>query len=128
PSGFQRSQLTLVTQIETAVSTKTGTNYALPFRPTKVGPVRRATCWTQPAVLLLIFACQSAAQPAVLSAPDFAHFVAKFNSLDSTHSELFIPNEKAWEWMVSNVPMLSCPDEQLEETYYFRWWTFRKHI
>ena len=24
--------------------------------------------------------------------------------------------------------MLDCPDSILEKTYYFRWWTFRKHI
>ena len=25
-------------------------------------------------------------------------------------------------------PLFDCPDAQLVETYYFRWWTFRKHI
>ena len=27
-----------------------------------------------------------------------------------------------------NIPLLDCPDKDIEETYYFRWWTFRKHI
>ena len=43
-------------------------------------------------------------------------------------AESFISNANAWEWMVANVPLFSCPDAQLEEIYYFRWWTFRKHI
>jgi hypothetical protein len=30
--------------------------------------------------------------------------------------------------MVANVPLFNCPDEQIEQTYYFRWWTYRKHI
>src|SRR5262249_37403537 len=25
-------------------------------------------------------------------------------------------------------PLFECPDEQLTQNYYFRWWTFRKHI
>ena len=28
----------------------------------------------------------------------------------------------------ANVPLFGCPDAQLEQTYYFRWWTYRKHI
>src|SRR5262245_52226188 len=39
-----------------------------------------------------------------------------------------IPNDKAWDWMVANVPLFDCPNKQLEETYYFRWWSYRKHI
>ncbi len=27
-----------------------------------------------------------------------------------------------------NIPLFECPDKQIEETYYFRWWTYRKHI
>lgn len=30
--------------------------------------------------------------------------------------------------MATNVPLFDCPDEQLKQTYYFRWWTYRKHI
>ncbi len=29
--------------------------------------------------------------------------------------------------MKANIPLLECPDQTLEEVYYFRWWTFRKH-
>ena len=27
-----------------------------------------------------------------------------------------------------NVPLFDCPDKDIEEIYYFRWWTYRKHI
>ena len=27
-----------------------------------------------------------------------------------------------------NIPFFECPDKDIEEIYYFRWWTYRKHI
>ncbi len=33
-----------------------------------------------------------------------------------------------WEWFVQNIPWLDIPDQELEETYYFRWYAFQKHI
>src|SRR5438067_12789884 len=30
--------------------------------------------------------------------------------------------------MKRNVPLFECPDPALEEIYYYRWWTYRKHI
>ncbi|HAX97249.1 MAG TPA: hypothetical protein DCY35_12145 [Prolixibacteraceae bacterium] len=30
--------------------------------------------------------------------------------------------------MQNNIPLFECPDKQIELTYYFRWWTYRKHI
>jgi hypothetical protein len=128
PSGLLQSQLTLITHIETPLSAKTDTNRVHPMRAARVDLVRRFILAPQTAVHLLILSCCCMAQPAVLNPSDFAHYIAKFNSLDSTHSELYVPNEQAWEWMVANVPLFNCPDAQLEETYYFRWWTFRKHI
>ena len=26
------------------------------------------------------------------------------------------------------IPLFECPDEDIERTYYFRWWTYRKHF
>jgi hypothetical protein len=40
----------------------------------------------------------------------------------------FVSNAQSWEWLSSNIPLLDCPDPELEEIYYFRWWSFRKHI
>lgn len=68
------------------------------------------------------------AKPTVLDSAKYAHYVAKFNSLDAIQAEGLISNANAWEWMVDNAPLFDCPDAQLVETYYFRWWTFRKHI
>ena len=49
----------------------------------------------------------------------------------SEHSETVIndiPDADAAAWMEENVPHFTCSDKEIEETYYFRFWTFRKHI
>jgi hypothetical protein len=79
-------------------------------------------------MLCMFFVVNGWAKHQVLDSADFAHHVAKFNSLDVGKTDTQIPNLKAWDWIVDNVPLFNCPDPQLEETYYFRWWTFRKHI
>ena len=33
-----------------------------------------------------------------------------------------------WNWFVDNTPWLDVPDRNIEEIYYFRWYSFRKHI
>jgi hypothetical protein len=30
--------------------------------------------------------------------------------------------------MRENIPYFECPDKDIEKTYYFRWWVYRKHI
>lgn len=41
------------------------------------------------------------------------------NSIDNAHAEEAIGRE---------IPLFSCPDSEIERTYYFRWWTYRKHL
>ena len=64
----------------------------------------------------------------VLKADDFRHFVEAFNQNDNELYAQHIPNAAAWEFLQANMPLLDCPDQTLEEIYYFRWWTFRKAI
>ena len=55
-------------------------------------------------------------------------YVAEFNATDE---EIYIqdfPNSAAEQFLKDNVPVFECPDKELEKTYYFRWWTFRKHV
>jgi hypothetical protein len=33
-----------------------------------------------------------------------------------------------WSWFAENIPWLDVPDKDLEQTYYFRWYAFQKHI
>jgi hypothetical protein len=68
------------------------------------------------------------AQPAVLSYDQFGRYVERFNANDGEQVVNLIPNAGAWDWLRAEIPLLDCPSTQIEETYYFRWWTFRKHI
>jgi len=40
----------------------------------------------------------------------------------------YIPDARAWDWMRDNIPLFTCPDPDVERTYYYRWWSFRKHL
>jgi len=66
--------------------------------------------------------------PTVLKADSFRHYIDSFNKNDEELYAQHIPNEKAWEFLKTNIPLLECPDKDIERTYYFRWWTYRKHI
>jgi len=55
-------------------------------------------------------------------------FVTRFNAMEDENIVTTIPNAQASEWMRQNVPLFDCPDEQMREMYYYRWWTLRKHI
>jgi hypothetical protein len=65
---------------------------------------------------------------AVLSPGDFRHYVESFNAQDRETVANHVPNAAAWDWLARNAPLFECPDKDLEEIYYFRWWTYRKHI
>ncbi|MDR0473716.1 MAG: hypothetical protein LBH43_08630 [Treponema sp.] len=55
-------------------------------------------------------------------------YVAKFNRNDEETIKQDVCNEQALQWMLEHIPYFECPDKVIEETYYFRWWVFRKHI
>jgi hypothetical protein len=64
----------------------------------------------------------------LFSPENLRHYVEQFNQHDRETVTNQIPNAAASDWMARNVPLLECPDKDLEEIYYFRWWTYRKHI
>ena len=55
-------------------------------------------------------------------------YIERFNADDRETFSEAIANVRAWEFLSANIPLLDCPDKELEKTYYFRWWTFRKHL
>jgi hypothetical protein len=65
---------------------------------------------------------------AILRTEDFKPYVERFNAEDNEDVVNLIPNAQSWEWMTQNIPLFTCPDQELEEIYYYRWWCFRKHI
>lgn len=65
---------------------------------------------------------------AVLKYNDFKHYAEYFNQMEDENVVQAIPNAQSWEWMERNIPLFECPQQNFEEMYYFRWWSYRKHI
>ncbi len=40
----------------------------------------------------------------------------------------FVANAQSFDWLAANIPRFECSDREVEEIYYFRWWSFRKHL
>ena len=55
-------------------------------------------------------------------------YVRRFNAQDVEHYTNAVPNSAAEDFMLANCPRFACPDKDVERTYYFRWWIFRKHL
>jgi len=64
----------------------------------------------------------------ILNADNFKHYVDYFNRMENENIIDAIPNNLSWDWMKENIPLFECPQDNFEEIYYFRWWSFRKHI
>jgi hypothetical protein len=78
---------------------------------------------------LLGFASVGRAQNlSVLKPESFAHYVEHFNAMEDENVTNTISNAQSWNWLKSQIPFFECPDREVEELYYFRWWSFRKHL
>jgi hypothetical protein len=64
----------------------------------------------------------------VLKPDSFAHYIEHFNSMEDENVTNFVSNSNSWTWLKQEIPLFECPDREVEEMYYFRWWTFRKHL
>jgi hypothetical protein len=58
----------------------------------------------------------------------FKHYIDYFNKMEDENIKQAIPNDSAWQWLSKNIAFFECPQQNFEEMYYFRWWTYRKHI
>jgi hypothetical protein len=91
---------------------------------------------------MLASVARAADVPRIIDPATKKHYVDDFNATEieppvvarqvagqpSLMGKFLVPNAQAWDWMVRNVPMLDCPDEDIQEIYYYRWWTYRSHI
>src|SRR5680860_1643245 len=64
----------------------------------------------------------------VLKFGDYSHYFSQFNENDNELYKQYIPNAEVIPFLEKNIPLLDIPDSTIQKTYYFRWWTFRKHI
>jgi len=77
--------------------------------------------------LVFLLGC-SPTKKHVLVPENYRHYITWFNELDNELYPQHIPNDSAWDFLKGNIPLLDCPDTIIEQTYYYRWWTYRKHI
>jgi hypothetical protein len=55
-------------------------------------------------------------------------YIERFNADDHEVYPTTISNAQTLAFLQANAPVLDCPDLDIEQAYYFRWWTFRKHL
>jgi len=79
-------------------------------------------------IFLFFIATNASAQPMMLKPATFRHYIDSFNRNDEELYPGAISNAESWNFLQHNIPLLDCPDKVIEQTYYFRWWTYRKHI
>jgi predicted GH43/DUF377 family glycosyl hydrolase len=73
-------------------------------------------------------ALKPVSHPSVLRSETFHRYIDSFNTNDRELYPGYITNGAAWNFLKDNIPLLECPDKDIETIYYFRWWTYRKHI
>ena len=76
---------------------------------------------------VIVFAI-AVVQQGFSSTAALSRYVRAFNEGDEELYTNAIPNAVAEEFMLENCPRFACPDNDIERTYYFRWWTYRKHL
>jgi len=82
------------------------------------------------AMLAVLFGKDVSAQSKakILSTDQLRDYTQYFNSLDSEDVKNYVPNAQTFEWLSKNVPLFECPDSAMQKVYYYRWWSFRKHL
>ncbi|MEY4489892.1 MAG: hypothetical protein RIQ79_2400, partial [Verrucomicrobiota bacterium] len=76
----------------------------------------------------LVGGAACAAEPTVLKYAAFAHHAEKYNTMEPEAVVNLVSNADAAAWLERNVPLFECPDPQVEETYWFRWWALSKQL
>ncbi|RYD79701.1 MAG: glycoside hydrolase [Sphingobacteriales bacterium] len=80
------------------------------------------------AICLFVTATGFAQQKSISLKAKLKDYVEYFNSIDNEAVKNFVPNAQSYNWLSENVPLLDCPDEVIEKNFYYRWWSFRKHL
>ncbi|HEY4324840.1 MAG TPA: glycosyl hydrolase family 65 protein [Mucilaginibacter sp.] len=72
--------------------------------------------------------CYGQQKKSFLTTTKLKSYVNYFNSIDTETVKNYITNAHSFDWLSANVPLFECPDSAIEKIYYYRWWTFRKHL
>lgn len=100
------------------------------FAPVLVPALVRAVV---PVLVLSLVLASGCTQHQVPGSPSldperFGQTIEAFNRADTGEVANSISDAESRQWMQENIPFFECPDTSFEKTYYFRWWTYRKHI
>jgi Trehalase len=80
-------------------------------------------------LLLFLVPKTFASEPNYILKPDsFTHYIEYFNSMEDENVTNYISNADSRSWLQKEIPLFECPDQEVEQMYYFRWWSFRKHL
>jgi hypothetical protein len=92
--------------------------------PTHLLPLWSRLCF----LCCLLFTFPVLGANSVLKPASFSHYIERFNGMEDENITNFISNADSWDWLSQQIPFFECPDREVEEMYYFRWWSFRKHL
>ncbi len=79
-------------------------------------------------LLLLVGILWIPSRAAILDDTALRAWVERFNRNDDELYRQEFSNDRAFEFLRGEIPYFEAPDEAFVRTYYFRWWTFRKHL
>src|SRR5689334_22131495 len=79
-------------------------------------------------LLSILLGATLRAAPAVLSPEAVVRHVERFNAMEDEPIVNVVSNAEAAAWLQANVPLFECPDREVEEIYFFRWWALRKQL
>lgn len=57
-----------------------------------------------------------------------ADYEKQFRENDQVYFETDISNQDAYSFLQNEIPLVELPDKEIERTYYYRFWNYRKHI
>ena len=77
---------------------------------------------------LFLIGCKENYKFSILDRSNFIGYLLSFNQKDNELYSQYVPNDSVFQFFSENIPLIEIPNKIIEETYYFRWWTFRKHI
>lgn len=79
-------------------------------------------------LVLILLSLSQGARSQILNRSLVDAYVNTFNKYDDELYVQHVSNKEAKDFLADNIPFFECPDKKIEEIYYFRWWTYRKHL
>ena len=78
--------------------------------------------------VILFLSCDKKIKIELIDKNFVGQYIDNFNKNDVELYQQYVNNADAKKFLLDNVPLIEIPDKDIEETYYFRWWTYRKHL